>query len=177
MPGVPLQDLWTDIRPIGSRTAERLGYPTQKPEALLERILQASSNEGDLILDCFCGCGTTIAAAERLKRRWIGIDITHLAISLIRHRLRHSHGDPIEETYTVVGEPVELPDAITLARDDPFQSDREGVKDPSGPLTTSTQSSIKSRPMSAISPWGRRFAPIADRVSTSRKPVILILPA
>ena len=126
MPGVPLQDLWTDIRPIGSRTAERLGYPTQKPEALLERILQASSNE--LILDCFCGCGTTIAAAERLKRRWIGIDITHLAISLIRHRLRHSHGDPIEETYTVVGEPVELPDAITLARDDPFQSDREGVR-------------------------------------------------
>ena len=121
MPGVPLQDLWTDVPPIGSGTAERLGYPTQKPEALLERILRASSNEGDLILDCFCGCGTTIAAAERLKRRWIGIDITHLAISLIRHRLRHSHGDPIEETYTVVGEPVELPDAVTLARDDPFQ--------------------------------------------------------
>ena len=121
MPGVPLQDLWTDVPPIGSGTAERLGYPTQKPEALLERILQASSNEGDLILDCFCGCGTTIAAAERLKRRWIGIDITHLAISLIRHRLRYSHGDPIEETYTVVGEPVELPDAVTLARDDPFQ--------------------------------------------------------
>ena len=121
MPGVPLQDLWTDVPPIGSGTAERLGYPTQKPEALLERILQASSNEGDLILDCFCGCGTTIAAAERLKRRWIGIDITHLAISLIRHRLRHSHGDLIEETYTVVGEPVELPDAVTLARDDPFQ--------------------------------------------------------
>ena len=121
MPGVPLQDLWTDIAPIGPGTAERLGYPTQKPEALLKRILQASSNEGDLILDPFCGCGTTVAAAERLERRWLGIDITHLAISLIRHRLRHSHGDRIEETYDVVGEPVEMPDAETLARDDPFQ--------------------------------------------------------
>ena len=121
MSGIPLQDLWTDVPPIGSGMAERLGYPTQKPEALLERILQASSNEGDLILDAFCGCGTTVAAAERLKRRWIGIDITHLAISLIRHRLRYSHGDPIEETYDVVGEPVSVPDAATLARDDPFQ--------------------------------------------------------
>ena len=121
MPGVPLQDLWTDIRPIGSGTAERLGYPTQKPEALLERILRASSNEGDVILDPFCGCGTTIAAAERLERRWLGIDITHLAISLIRHRLRDTHGDGIRKTYGVVGEPVTPPDAEKLAGDDPFQ--------------------------------------------------------
>ena len=121
MPGVPLQDLWTDIPPIGARRAERLGYPTQKPEALLERILQASSNEGDVILDPFCGCGTTIATAERLGRRWLGIDITHLAISLIRHRLRDTHGDDIQETYRVVGEPVSLPDAEKLAADDPFQ--------------------------------------------------------
>ena len=121
MPGVPLQDLWTDIPPIGSGTAERLGYPTQKPEALLERILRASSNEGDVILDPFCGCGTTIAAAERLERRWLGIDITHLAISLIRHRLRDTHGDGIRETYQVVGEPVSPPDAEKLAGDDPFQ--------------------------------------------------------
>ena len=121
MPGVPLQDLWTDIPAIRSGAAERLGYPTQKPEALLERILQASSNEGDVVLDPFCGCGTTIAAAERLKRRWVGIDVTHLAISLIRHRLRHAYGDGIEDTYDVVGEPVSLPDAETLAAADPFQ--------------------------------------------------------
>ena len=87
MPGVPLQDLWTDIRPIGAQAAERLGYPTQKPVALLERIIQASSNEGDTVLDPFCGCGTTVAAAQKLDRRWIGIDITQLAISLIRYRL------------------------------------------------------------------------------------------
>ena len=121
MPGVPLQDLWTDIRSIGARRAERLGYPTQKPEALLERILRSSSNEGDVILDSFCGCGTTIAAAERLGRRWLGIDITHLAISLIRHRLRDTHGDGIGATYKVVGEPVSLPDAKKLAADDPYQ--------------------------------------------------------
>ena len=119
--GVALQDIWTDIPPINAMAAERLGYPTQKPEALLERILQSSSNEGDVILDCFCGCGTTIAAAERLGRRWVGIDITHLAINLIRHRLRYAYGDQIEETYDVVGEPVEMPDAETLARDDSFQ--------------------------------------------------------
>ena len=121
MPGVPLQDLWTDVSPIGSGMAERLGYPTQKPEALLERILRASSNEGDVVLDAFCGCGTTIAAAERLKRRWLGIDITHLAISLIRHRLRHAQGDPIEHTYDVLGEPASVPDAEALAAEDPFQ--------------------------------------------------------
>ena len=119
--GVALQDIWTDLPPINAMAAERLGYPTQKPEALLERILQSSSNEGDVILDCFCGCGTTIAAAERLGRRWVGIDITHLAINLIRHRLRYAYGDQIEETYDVVGEPVEMPDAETLARDDSFQ--------------------------------------------------------
>ena len=121
MPGVPLQDLWTDIPPLGSGTAERLGYPTQKPEALLERIIRASSERGDVVLDPFCGCGTTIAAAERLERGWVGIDITHLAISLIRHRLRHAYGDGIGETYEVVGEPVSVPDAATLAAADPFQ--------------------------------------------------------
>ena len=121
--GVALQDIWTDIPPTNAMAAERLGYPTQNPEALLERILQSSSNEGDVILDCFCGCGTTIAAAERLGRRWVGIDITHLAINLIRHRLRYAYGDQIEETYDVVGEPVEMPDAETLARDDGAQLD------------------------------------------------------
>ncbi len=121
MPGVPLQDLWTDVPSLQSGTAERLGYPTQKPEALLERILEASSSEGDLVLDPFCGCGTTVAAAQRLKRRWVGIDITHLAINLIRHRLRHAYGDGTEKTYGVVGEPVSAPDAAALAAADPFQ--------------------------------------------------------
>ena len=121
MPGVALQDLWTDIPPIGPGTAERLGYPTQKPEALMERVLKASSNEGDTVLDPFCGCGTTIAAAERLNRRWLGIDVTHLAIGLIRHRLRNSHGDRIQEAFDVVGEPESVPDAEALAAEDPFQ--------------------------------------------------------
>ena len=119
MPGVPLQDLWTDIRPIGSQAAERLGYPTQKPVALLERIIQSSSNEGDVILDPFCGCGTTIAAAQKLGRRWIGIDITQLAISLIRYRLGDSFGKDCR--FEVIGEPTSLPDATALAEQDPYQ--------------------------------------------------------
>jgi len=121
MPGVPLQDVWTDIKPIGAQARERLGYPTQKPEALLERIIQASSKEGDLVLDPFCGCGTTIAVAHRLKRRWIGIDITHLAINLMRVRLRDSFGPEVEKEYKVIGEPVTVKDAEVLAKQDPFQ--------------------------------------------------------
>jgi len=87
MPGRPLQALWDDISPINSQAQERLGYPTQKPEALLERIIQASSNEGDVVLDPFCGCGTTIAVAEKLSRRWIGIDVTYVAVDLMERRL------------------------------------------------------------------------------------------
>ena len=85
--GERLQNIWVDIPPISAQATERLGYPTQKPEALLERIIKASSNEGDIVLDPFCGCGTTVAVAQRLKRCWIGIDITFLAIDLIRQRL------------------------------------------------------------------------------------------
>ena len=121
MPGVLLQDLWTDIPPINSQAKERMGYPTQKPEDLLERIVKASSNEGDVILDPFCGCGTAIAAAQKLERSWIGIDITHLAIGLIKHRLRDTFGDDITQRYEVIGEPVSLPDAEVLGKDDPFQ--------------------------------------------------------
>lgn len=119
MPGIPIQDVWNDIRPIHNLAAERLGYPTQKPEALLERIIKASSNEGDLILDPFCGCGTTIAAAQKLNRHWIGIDITHLAMTLIKERLKDTFGDSVR--YTVVGEPVSVPDAAALAAADPYQ--------------------------------------------------------
>lgn len=119
MPGTPVTSVWTDIPPINSQAQERLGYPTQKPEALLERIIAASSNEGDVVLDPFCGCGTTIAAAQQLNRQWIGIDITSLAITLIRHRLANAFG--ASAVYEVIGEPVSLPDAAKLAVDDPYQ--------------------------------------------------------
>lgn len=119
MPGVPLQDIWTDIRPIHNLSTERLGYPTQKPEALLERIIQASSNEGDIVLDPFCGCGTTIAAAQKLDRRWIGIDITHLAVSLMKTRIRDMFGK--EANFEVIGEPTTLSGAKELAEQDKFQ--------------------------------------------------------
>ncbi|MEW6233962.1 MAG: DNA methyltransferase [Candidatus Omnitrophota bacterium] len=119
MPGIPLQDIWTDIPPISSQAKEHLGYPTQKPEALLQRIIQASSNEGDVVFDPFCGCGTTIAAAQRLNRQWIGIDITYLAITLIKSRLHDAFGEAAQ--YRLIGEPVSLPDASALAKQDRYQ--------------------------------------------------------
>jgi DNA modification methylase len=87
MPGVALQDVWTDIDAINARARERLGYPTQKPEALLERVVAASSDPGDVVLDPFCGCGTTVAVAERLGRQWVGIDISPTAMEIMRRRL------------------------------------------------------------------------------------------
>ncbi len=117
--GLPLQSVWTDIRPLINFGSERLGYPTQKPEALLERIIKASSNEGDTVLDPFCGCGTAVAVAQRLDRKWIGVDITFLAINLLKHRLKNSYGD--EVAYKVVGEPVTLSEATELAEQDPYQ--------------------------------------------------------
>jgi len=118
MPGVPLQDIWTDIAPIGSSAQERLGYPTQKPSSLLERIIHASSNEGDIILDPFCGCGTAIHAAQKLNRQWIGIDITHLAISLIEKRLKDAFpGIQID----VQGTPKDFEAAKNLFFRDPYQ--------------------------------------------------------
>jgi len=119
MPGTLTGNIWDDIPPINSQARERLGYPTQKPEALLERIIRASSNEGDLVLDPFCGCGTAVVVAQRLGRRWIGIDITHLAITLMKHRLEDTFGEEVQ--YEVVGEPVSLPDAEALAAQDPYQ--------------------------------------------------------
>jgi len=120
MPGVPLQNLWDDIPPINSQAQERLGYPTQKPEALLERIIRASSNEGNLVLDPFCGCGTTIAVAERLHRRWIGIDITHLAITLMRHRLENAFRTNLSP-YVVEGVPKDVDSAQLLAMQDRYK--------------------------------------------------------
>ena len=119
MPGATMPTVWDDIPPINSQAQERLGYPTQKPEALLERIIAASSNEGDVVLDPFCGCGTAVAVAQKLNRQWVGIDITHLAITLIRHRLKNAFGGDAQ--YQVIGEPVSLPDAESLAKQDPYQ--------------------------------------------------------
>jgi DNA modification methylase len=119
MPGVPLQDLWADLDPINAKAAERLGYPTQKPESLMKRVIESSSNPGDVVLDPFCGCGTTIAVAERLKRRWIGIDVTYLATSLIKGRLKDAFNEGAK--FKVVGEPVSVEDAAELAESDPYQ--------------------------------------------------------
>ncbi len=104
---------------IGGTSPERLGYPTQKPEALLERIIESSSSPGDVVLDPFCGCGTTIAVAQRLGRTWIGIDVTQLATTLIKRRLRDAFGDAA--TFAVVGEPTTLDEAAELAATDKYQ--------------------------------------------------------
>ena len=121
-PGVTLSDIWADVKTMHNLSSERLGYPTQKPEALLERILKASSIEGDFVLDPFCGCGTTVQVAQRLNRRWIGIDITHLAIGLIKKRLSDAFGPEIRSTYDVIGEPTDLAGAEALSKqDDKYQ--------------------------------------------------------
>ena len=145
-PGERLQNIWDDIPPIGAQAAERLGYPTQKPVALLERIIRASCPDGGVVLDPFCGGGTTSAAAQALCSPWIGIDITHLAITLIKQRMKDSFGieqivratssgkgevEKVGETATeygeaersfyVVGEPTSEPDALALSISDPYQ--------------------------------------------------------
>ncbi len=128
-PGKPATGIWADVPPISAHAAERLGYPTQKPEALLERIIKASSNEGDVVLDPFCGCGTAVVAAQKLNRRWIGIDVTHLAVTLIKHRLRDAFPDRIIDgdkvvrgvEYDVIGEPPDVAGAAALAKQDPYQ--------------------------------------------------------
>ena len=119
--GIPLTDLWVDIDPLNSQAHERLGFPTQKPQALLERIISLTTQPGDTVLDPFCGCGTTVAAAQQLGRRWVGIDITHLAIGLIKHRLADTYGQGIASDYQVIGEPTDLEGARELAMNDPFQ--------------------------------------------------------
>ena len=121
MPGVPLQNIWTDIPPVNPQAKERLGYPTQKPEALLERIIQASSNEGDVVLDPFCGCGTAVAAAQKLNRQWLGIDVTHLAVALMKRRLKTAFNLDPGADYAVVGEPQDVGSARALWEQDPYQ--------------------------------------------------------
>lgn len=118
--GVSLQDTWNDIEMLRgiSTSGERLGYPTQKPLALLERIINTSSDPGDVVLDPFCGCGTTIAAAQKLDRKWIGVDVTHLSIALLKYRLQDMFPG-IE--FEVIGEPQDIGAAQQLALDDRYQ--------------------------------------------------------
>jgi len=111
---MPLQDLWTDIRPIHNLSSERLGFQTQKPEELLERIINSCTKMGDWILDPFCGCGTAIIAAEKLHRHWIGMDITWLAINLVKGRLNDMFPGI---KFKVEGEPRDMGAAKELARD------------------------------------------------------------
>jgi hypothetical protein len=117
-PAVRLQNLWDDIPAVNSQAQERLGYPTQKPVALLQRIITASSNAGDVVLDPFCGCGTTIHAAQKLGRTWIGIGITHLAISLIEKRLKDAFPGI---QFEVEGTPKDMDGAQALASADKYQ--------------------------------------------------------
>ncbi len=117
-PGTRLQNLWDDIPAVNSQARERLGYPTQKPLALMERLILTSSNEGDLVLDPFCGCGTTIHAAEAHHRRWLGIDVTHYAVSVIEDRLKR-HFPKID--FDVWGRPMDLDGARDLARRNKYQ--------------------------------------------------------
>ena len=117
--GMPAQAIWTDIPALNSQARERLGYPTQKPVALLERIVAASSNPGDVVLDPFCGCGTAVDAAQKMGRRWLGIDITHLAVGLIEKRLREGYGD--DAVFETIGVPRDLASARRLAADNPHQ--------------------------------------------------------
>jgi DNA modification methylase len=119
LPGVPLQSIWSDIPRVGNTANERLGYDTQKPQALLERIIEASSNPGDVVLDPFGGCGTTVHAAQKTGRQWVGIDITYLAINLIKRRLRDAFGEELQ--FEEKGQPTDFTSAQRLAVLDKFQ--------------------------------------------------------
>ncbi len=119
MPGTLVTNVWTDIPPINSRAVERLGYPTQKPMALLERIIEASSNPGDVVLDPFCGCGTAVVAAEKLGRKWIGIDVTHLAVALMNNRLVDMFGETLK--FQIKGIPTTVSSAQMLAEQDRYE--------------------------------------------------------
>jgi len=143
-PGVPYQDIWAyqantrgvlynsnehidqDVKWLEAED-EKIGFDTQKPVGLLKRIIETSTNENDVVLDPFCGCGTTIDAAQRFGRRWVGIDITYLAVDLIRKRLRHTYGPDIEGTYTVRGIPTDVEGAAELFRHNPFDFERWAV--------------------------------------------------
>lgn len=143
MPGVSLQDLWTDIPGINSGNPERVGFPTQKPVGLLERIIRSSTTEGDLVLDPFCGCGTAIVAAQKLNRKWIGIDVTHVAVSVLKKRLE---SDFPGLRYRVRGEPEDVASARRLA-DDKWEEFQAWIVDKVGgiPLTPEDEKKVAKK--------------------------------
>ena len=127
MSGVPLQDIWNDIPPINSQSAERLGYPTQKPLALLKRIIEASSRPGDVVLDPFCGCGTAVDAAQALERRWIGMDVSVLAINVITARMQDTHGEVVMADVNITGIPTSIEAARMLHNQNKLEFERWAV--------------------------------------------------
>ena len=127
MPGQLAQDIWNDIRPLSAKSAEKLGYPTQKPLRLLERIIETSTNPGDVVLDPFCGCGTTVDAAQKLGRQWVGIDITYLSVDLIVKRLVHTFGASVMDNVEVDGIPYDYQSAARLFEKSPFDFERWAV--------------------------------------------------
>lgn len=136
--GLSLQDVWTDISPINAQAAERLGYPTQKPIALLRRIVEASSNPGDVVFDPFCGCGTTIYAAHELEREWIGCDVAILAVKLVEQQLRERYYLTPGEQFEIDGIPNSVESATALWNNDPFQFEHWSVEHVGGFPTKKT---------------------------------------
>jgi DNA modification methylase len=126
--GVPIQDIWTDIKPIHNLSAKRLGYPTQKPMALLDRIIRSSTNEGEVVFDPFCGCGTTVYAAHEAGREWIGCDVAILAVRLVEHELKERYGLVKGEHYVEEGIPNSASSAVVLFEKDPFQFEHWAVE-------------------------------------------------
>jgi len=167
--GVQLQDVWADIPPLNSQAAERLGYPTQKPVALMERIIALSTNPGDLVLDPFCGCGTTINAAQNLGRRWVGIDITYIAVDLIVKRLKHVYGESV--SFSVAGVPRDVEGARALAHKNRFDFERWAVS-LVGAQPNEKQVGDKGRDGLARFPLGPggQFGQIAVSVKSDKKP-------
>ena len=147
--GVAISDHWDDIPPIQGSAKERLGYPTQKPLALLRRILEASSNAGDVVLDPFCGCGTTLHAAQDLGRKWIGIDVCVNACRVIERRLTH-HFDSLWDTIEFVGIPKTIDDAKELANLDKFKFERWAAS-----LVDGMEANTRQRGDRGIDGWGR----------------------
>ncbi|MFD8540955.1 DNA methyltransferase [Streptomyces rubrogriseus] len=125
--GKPYGDVWSDIAPINSQAAERLGYPTQKPLVLLERIIELTTEPGDVVLDPFCGCGTTVDAAQKLGRQWVGIDVTYIAVDLIEKRLTATYGEDVRSGFVISGIPRDKEGAYALFRENPFDFERWAV--------------------------------------------------
>ncbi|MBW4441872.1 MAG: restriction endonuclease [Plectolyngbya sp. WJT66-NPBG17] len=159
--GQPIDDVWK-IDKLNNSSKERLGYPTQKPEALLERIIKASTNEGDVVLDAYCGCGTSVAVAQKLNRRWIGIDITYQAISVILKRLEDTYNNQVLEDVVLSGIPRDLSSAEALANREDDRTRKEFEK--WAVLTYSkNRAAINQKKGADQGVDGRAFFPITDK--------------